>query len=176
MPWLITLTRADLMWVVPFKKSLQIYDLIYRLGYFTFALDYVIADILGPVHDTPIMRTDTATLSLLLTVTLDVCHANSQCTTIELCHVKNTRAVSTTSSSISRSSIFPSSCARVCSQDSACVATTYDPITGNCVLHEDEAPGAQDGAPCMTLSPHVGSYFSMTKLPEIPCPKVSHKK
>ena len=167
----------ELKWLVLFLKILSFpNDLICGLGYFTSCLGWIIDDILVPVHDTLMMRIDTATFTLLLKITLGVCHASSQCTTAELCQLKNTRAVSTTSSSISKRSIYPSSCARVCSQNSECVATTYDPITENCVLHGDEAAGAADGTPCMALSPHVGSAFSMNKLPGTPCPKVSHTK
>ena len=105
---------------------------------------------------------------VLLAVTLTVCCANSQCKTTETCQLENTRGTSTASSIIPRSSIYPASCPAVCSLNAECIATTFDPTTENCELHEAYV----DGAPCITLSTDVGSTFWMMKESELPCPKV----
>ena len=63
---------------------------------------------------------------LLLAATLNVCYAQLQGETTEMCQLENTRGSSTASSLISRSSRYPSSCPVVCSQSTECVATTYD--------------------------------------------------
>ena len=108
--------------------------------------------------------------SLALIVTLIVAHAKSQCKTNELCELENTLAISTTSLLIPSSSVYPASCPGVCSQRADCMATTFDPETGICELHEAYA----DGAPCIALSAKMGPTFSMMNLPGIPCPKVRH--
>ena len=109
---------------------------------------------------------------LVFTITLNLCHAQSQCNTMETCQLKDTRGTSTASSLIPRSSVYPPRCPVLCSRRAECLATTYDPTTENCELHEVYA----DGAPCMTLSTNLGSSFSMVKEPGIPCPKVRWTK
>ena len=108
---------------------------------------------------------------LLLTITLTLYHAQSQCNTIETCELEDIRGTSTASSLIPRSSAYPPLCAMLCSQRAECLATTYDPATESCELHEAYA----DGAPCMTLSINDGSSFSMMKEPGIQCPQVRWK-
>ena len=112
------------------------------------------------------------TLRLLLIITLEVAHAQQQCETSEICKLENTSAKSITSSLIPRSLTYPVSCLRMCIENAECMATTYDPETEHCELHEAYA----DGAPCFALSVKIGSIFSMMKLPGIPCPKVRHCK
>ena len=111
-------------------------------------------------------------LSLLLVFALTMIHAKSKCRTREICQLENTRAISNASSLIQRSLIHPTSCPGVCLQNAECMATTYDPETENCELHEAYA----DGVGCIELSAKFGSILSMIKVPGIPCPKVRHGK
>ena len=124
------------------------------------------------IHWTPPIMGNMWRLSLLLIVTLKGAHAQSQCNTSEICELENTCAISTAWSHFSRSSVYRVSCLWVCLLQGECMATTYDPETENCELHETYA----DGAPCIALSAKVGSTFSMMRLPGISCPQVRHGK
>ena len=108
--------------------------------------------------------------SILLMVAVNICQAQPKCRTTEMCELENTRGVSTNSSLVRRSSIYPASCPRACSQRPDCIATTYDPATETCDLHVVDA----DGALCINVSTSVGSTLALTKWFGIPCPKVRH--
>ena len=105
---------------------------------------------------------------LMLVISFNLCHVESQCRYCVICKLKNTRAISHTSSLIPMASIYPASCPGFCSQHAKCIATNYDPETENCELQEAGA----EGAPCPFLSTKDGSIFSKMNLPGIPCPKV----
>ena len=60
----------------------------------------------------------------------------------------------------------------MCLLNAKCMATSYNPATGNYELHEAYVDGTQ----CIALSAKVGSIFSMMKLPAIFCPQVRHGK
>ena len=117
------------------------------------------------------MMANMTRLSLLWIIALVVYHVKSQCTSAEGCLLRNTRGISTNFSIISKRSIYPRSCLRLCFKSSECIATTHDPSSDTCELHE--TVGA--GSPCMTLVSHVGNSFWMLKQPERPCPKVWRK-
>ena len=110
----------------------------------------------------------TESLSLLLTVILDVCHALSQCNSTEMCWLQNTRGVSGYSSHISRQSIYPMTCLAKCAFSSECIAVTDGPNTENCEFHGS----GPEGTPCLTWVTDVGFSFWMTKSHGKPCPKV----
>ena len=118
------------------------------------------------------MMAITSTLSLLLVAIVKMAQTQSQCKTSEICELENTGALSTTSSLILKNSVYLESCSVMCSMHVKCMATSYDPATGNCELHEAYA----DGAPCIVLSAEIGSTFSMLKLPGTSCPQVRHWK
>ena len=107
---------------------------------------------------------------LFLTITLNLCHAQSQCNIIETWQLEDTRGTSTASSPMSAAN--SPSCPLMCSQRAECFATTYNATAGICELHE----AYEDGASCMPLSINFGSSFSIMKEPGIPCPEVRWQK
>ena len=126
----------------------------------------------NPPQRTLSMMINLQRLSLLLVFIHKATHAQSQCKTSDICKLENTRATSSASSLIPRSSVYPSSCSGLCLQHAKCMATTYDPATERCELHEVY----EDGASCISLSAMNGSNFWMMKFTGIPCPKVRYGK
>ena len=120
----------------------------------------------------PIMAAMVIHILLLSTAIFNVCHAQPQCKTTDICLSENTRRTSTASSLVPRVSIYPASSPMVCSQMTKCFATTYDQATENCELYKANVYGS----PCLILSSNDGSSFWVMKIPEIPCQKVRCKK
>ena len=134
--------------------------------------DDLFSDIVGcKASGTPPMMANTPSLILLLIIKLNEHQVLPECTAADLCSLENTRGLSVYNGSIPRRSVS-TSCPRVCSLNSKCIATTYNPQTENCDLHE----AGTTGTPCMTLVPDLGSSFWMIKHLERSCPKVSFKK
>ena len=115
---------------------------------------------------------NTGRLILLLAIIINLCHARSQCTSIDFCWMQNARWVSGYSSLISRQSMYPMTCPAKCSFNPGCIAATDDPNTELCELHE----AGPDGTPCRVWDTAVGFSFWMRKPYEKPCPQVRCEK
>ena len=109
----------------------------------------------------PILAAMVIHILLLSTAIFNVCHAQPQCKTTDICLSENTRGTSTASSLVPRGSIYPASCPMVCSQMTECFATTYDQATENCELYKANVYGS----PCLTLSSNDGSSFGWWQCP-----------
>ena len=114
---------------------------------------------------------NTVWLILALITSSNVRHVLSLCSSTDFCTLLNTRGISAYNSSIARR---PTSmtCERVCSLNSKCIATTVDPTTEHCELHE----AGPEGTPCMILTTDEVATFAMLKHRDRSCLEVSWEK
>ena len=90
------------------------------------------------------------------------------CNMEEVCEMLNTRGDTRTYREIAWKLNGTMTCEGYCMQLPRCVASTSDPSSQSCVLHEADG----DGWPCVILTEELGPAFKIKMPPGRPCPTV----
>ena len=130
---------------------------------------FVFPEMAKSLHCAPLYSLTTGTVQIILLVASFHISPEMACFMEELCEMTNTRGETPKFTEIAWDLLGTMTCYGHCMQMPRCFATTSDPSSKSCVIHEAEG----DEWPCVKFTNRVGPVFSIKLPPGRLCPTVS---